>query len=100
MGWVLKEDRLPPKDGWYLVINFIEGTPEMGFFRPLPPSYSTHYMCWKTHLKLEEDFADRCVYVKGKAFYDLNDNLAKNESIKYWYELDPIPELNQKYIET
>lgn len=94
MGWVLKKDRLPPQDGWYQVIIYREGTKEMGFFKPIPPSQSLDFMQWKTTMKLEQDFADRCVYVKGKAFFDLGDSEQSMNMVTHWYELDPIPELN------
>lgn len=92
MTWVSKKERLPPQDGWYNVIKLNHGVERVGFFRPIPAHKSLDYMQWRTSMELENNYVDRCIYRKYKAFFNKNGIEQEKDEIIYWYELDPIPE--------
>jgi len=93
MGWIKYEKgSFPEKHGEYFVIKFIEGTKDIGFFKPVPPKKEICFMEYRRTMKLEENFVDRCVYVKYNAWFDKHGLEQKPEEILYWYKLDEIHE--------
>lgn len=92
MTWVKLSEKKPPEVGFYSVIKFHPGTPSVGFFNALPPERRIEYLKWDLKMKLEEDYADRCIYKKYYCFTDGYATEERSEHILYWYELDPIPE--------
>ena len=92
MSWDKLKEKVPPALGWYQVVKFYEGTKKIDFFEPILPRKSIEFMQWKTNMKVESDFIDRCIYVKYKCFVDEFGLEQKPEDILYWFELDPVPE--------
>lgn len=92
MGWILLQERRPDKQGWYQVIKIHKGLEGVGFFKPIPPWKSIEYVKWTQGMKLENEYHDRCVYLKYKCFMDQSGIEQSPNEILYWYELEPIPE--------
>jgi len=93
MGWIkFGKGSFPEKTGKYFVIKFHEGTKEMVFFKPIPPEKTIELMEYRVDIKFEQEFPDRCIYLKYKAFFDRHGLEQKPEEILYWYKLDEIPE--------
>lgn len=92
MTWVKTSVRMPESEGWYQVVKLNKGSERDGFFAPVLPTKSIKFMQYKQSMKLEQDFVDRCVFVKFKCFITENGVRIKSDEILYWYELDAIPE--------
>ncbi len=93
MPWIpYKKNSTPDKHGEYFVIKFYPGTNDMGFFKPIPPEKKIELMYYMQIMELEQDFPDRCIYVKHNIWEDQHRLKQKPENILYWFELDPIPE--------
>jgi hypothetical protein len=93
MTWIkYKKDSCPEKPGQYFVIKYHEGTKEMAFFKPIPPKKTIELMEYRLNLQLEQEMADRCIYIKYNAFFDKHGIEQKREEILYWYRLDEMPE--------
>jgi len=92
MTWVKLSERRPETIGYYNVVRYYPGIPSATFFRPIPPWKEIKYLLWNQKMKLEEEYADRCVYKKYECFVTEHNEPVDRQEILYWYELDPIPE--------
>jgi hypothetical protein len=91
MGWVKFSERRPEHKGYYSVLRCYVGKKCGSSALVVPPYREIGYLLWDQKMKLEEEFADRCIYRKYKCFTDEDDFPVNNEEILYWYEIDPIP---------
>lgn len=93
MPWIPYEIKSCPDEyGDYFVIKSYPGKINMGFFKPIPPEKKIELMTYKQKLRLEQDYHDRCVYVKYNAWVNKNDIEQNPDDILFWFKLDPIPE--------
>jgi hypothetical protein len=92
MTWVKLSERRPETIGYYNVVRYYPGFKIARFSKPEPPRKQIEYLLWNQKMKLEEEYADRCVYKKYDSFVTEHDMPVDRQEILYWYELDPIPE--------
>jgi|ERR1700721_4517488 len=97
MTWIKFSDRKPEHKGTYAVVKLIKGTPAAGFFQATPPSLRVEHLNWIETLQFHSQTKEKVTYSKEKIFVNEHQIEIDPTEILYWYELEPIPEINDVY---